>query len=330
MTPAAIRKAALLLMGVDNRTAAELLKALEPEAVTQIAAELAYLQASGDTGRDSIEQPVREFVEQLQESAGGGTGRRSVRAMVEDALGPEKSREALKRIPELIARRDPFFAIRSAEPEAIAAALAGESPHVAGLVLAELPRKTSAKLLALLGEEVRAEAIRDMTREESASPETRAHVASTVRKKIQDAEAPGGGANREEQLRKVAVLLRELGSELRGALVEAISEADEETSLQVQQLMVMWEDVKAVADRSLQDGLRSIDVRKLALALSDADEVTTRKIRGNMSERQTAMLDEEAGLLSSPRADEIEQARGEFLEALRELAGNGMLAFEEG
>jgi len=42
-SPSGIRKAALLLMGLEPTTAAELLKVADPEVVTRIAAELAYL-----------------------------------------------------------------------------------------------------------------------------------------------------------------------------------------------------------------------------------------------------------------------------------------------
>jgi flagellar motor switch protein FliG len=330
-SPSGIRKAALLLMGLEPTTAAELLKAADPEVVTRIAAELAYLEASGQTAGDAAGEPVRQFAEELRQSIGRPRASRLLQGMLEDAVGAERTREILERISAMVDQRDPFLPIRSADPEEIAEALKGESPQVAALVLTELPPKVSAKLLPLLADKVRAEAVRGMTSEQHVAPETRMRVASVVRSRLakSDGADEGPRSNRQEQLRKVAVLLRDLGSELRDTLIQAIAESDADTSVEVQRLMVMWEDVAIVSDRSLQDALRAVDARKLALAMYEADEATGGKLRSNMSERQIAMIDEEASLLSKPDEEQIDEARNEFLNALRDLAANNSLSFEE-
>jgi len=128
----------------------------------------------------------------------------------------------------------------------------------------------------------------------------------------------------------VAILLRGLETDLRDQMVKSLSEQNGETAQTVQQLMVTWEDLFLVAERSLQEALRSVDSRKLALALVDADEKMVERIRNNISERATAMLDEEASLLSAPKASEITEAREEILNALREMNTRGELQFEEG
>ena len=327
-----IRKAALLLMGLEPSTAAELLKSAEPETVTQIAAELAYLQASGATATQASEEPVREFFDQLREQQSRGLrGQKFLRVMLDGAVGAGRSAEIMERIADLVDQRDPFLPIRSAEPEDLAEILAGESPQVAGVVLAELPPKVSAKLLPLLNEAVRAEAVRGMTREEGPGIDTRMRVAGLVRRKLTDRQATGGSgrARRQEQLRRVALLLRGLGSDLRGALLDAIGGSDKDTSTQIQELMVVWDDIPIVSDRSLQEALRAVDSQKLALALVDANDKAVEKLRLNMSQRQLALLDEEASLLSQPGETEIEEARGELLQALRELASSNFLTFDE-
>ena len=73
----------------------------------------------------------------------------------------------------------------------------------------------------------------------------------------------------------------------------------------------------------------SVDSRKLAMALVDAEERTIEKVNGNMSERARAMLDEEVSLLSNPKPAEIEQAREEILNVFREMNKRGELEFEE-
>jgi len=43
--------------------------------------------------------------------------------------------------------------------------------------------------------------------------------------------------------------------------------------------MVTWDDIPSIADRSLQDFMRSVESNKLAVALHGADEVIMGKIR---------------------------------------------------
>jgi flagellar motor switch protein FliG len=80
-----------------------------------------------------------------------------------------------------------------------------------------------------------------------------------------------------------------------------------------------------VADRSLQEALRSVDSGKLALALHGADEDIVQKIRSNMSERALAMLDEEISLMQEPLEKEVFQAREDVVKPLREANEQGTL-----
>ena len=329
-----VKKAAMLLRALDSATAAELLRAAAPEVITEIAAELAYLDAAGaETAKRSVE-PVREFYGLLHKK-GGALGRGDfLRSTLNSALGEQKSQELLGRVQDMIYARDPFLPIRSAAVEDISRALEGESAQVVALVLSELPPSRSAALLALLEEEVRAEAVRGMTAGQEVSPQARLRVGTVVRNRLQSAKpeaaaGPVSQANREQQLRKVAVLLRGLSTDLRDALVKAIEEQDAETASTVQNLMVTWEDLPTVADRPLQEALRSVDSRVLALALVNAPEEITSKIRANISERAAAMLDEEASLLSSPKPEEIQESRNEVLVALRDMNSRGDLQFEQ-
>ena len=130
------------------------------------------------------------------------------------------------------------------------------------------------------------------------------------------------------KLRKVAVLLRGLEPEARDSLLGAIAQKNQDSGDAVRGLMVIWEDLPAIADRSLQEVLRELDSRKMALALTDAAEAINAKFRANISERAGAMLDEELSLLSSPSTEDIQQARETVLEVLRAMNAKGELNFE--
>jgi flagellar motor switch protein FliG len=164
-----------------------------------------------------------------------------------------------------------------------------------------------------------------------ASPEARMRIATIIRKRLDGLREAAGGeaAGPEGRLRRVAVLLRTVKTELRDSLIKAIGEQDANTATAVRDLMVLWEDIPQISDRSLQEVLRSVEARQLALALSGADPAIDQKIRANVSERARAAIAEESSLMKAPKAEEVEQARAAILGGLRELNTKGDLRFEE-
>ena len=126
------------------------------------------------------------------------------------------------------------------------------------------------------------------------------------------------------------MILRNLGKELRDGLLGAIREKDSEAADKVAELMIIWEDIVFVTDRSLQQALCGIDAKKFALALTNADAAIKQKIRSNISERANAMVDEETSLMSSPKKEDIAAAREEIVKILREMNIKGELMFVEG
>ena len=329
-----VRKAALLLMALDPGAAAELLKSASVETVTAIAAELAYLDATGAGGQGAPAGPVQEFFALLERRSGGPGEGQFLRKVLQNVLGDQKSGEVLGRVEEMVRARDPFLPIRSAQVEGIAQAVAAEPPQVVSLVLSELPAQKSAALVGLLDEQVRTEAVCGMVGGKEILPEAKLKVATVIWARLQALSRGGepvvdAGSARDEQMRKVAVLLRGLKSEMRGNLLGVVLERDREAGEAVQRLMVMWEDIPHVAERSLQEALRAVDSRMLALALVGVEEDIAAKVRANISERANAMLEEETSLLSSPKSEEIEEARGGIVDAMRELYANDMLEFEE-
>ena len=325
MASSATRKAAMLLMSLDPSSAAELLKGATPEFVTDVVAEMAYLKASGQPQQNL--DTVIDFVNMLHDGK-QLQGQAYWQKLLEGTLGQDKAQDVLRRLPDMVEMKDPFIPIRSVETGELAVALEGEGAQVSAMVLAELPSMKSAELLSKLPDEMRVEAVKGMAACAETSPDVRRRVANLVLSKLKSPELLARG-RREAQIRKVAILLRSLSNELRDSLLKAIGEADKSSADHIARMMVTWEDITMISDRSLQEGLRGIDSKRLALALLGADTEISDKIRRNLSERASAMLEEEAQLLSDPKPREIQQARDAFLDDLRELNANNLLTFDE-
>jgi len=326
------QKAAMLLMSLDATTAAELVKGLDSNVVQELAVELAYLDATGFKNNKHSAEIAWQFCNSLH------TGNEFhidnfLHELLKSSLGNDKAENIQTQIQNLLFKRDPFISIRSTDAQTIASILSSEHPQAAAVVLSELPAKKSSEVLNFLGEGVRLSAINRMASCETVTTEAKARIAETVCSRLELATTAGKGevmvARPEESLRKVAVILRNLGKELRDGLLGAIREKDNKAGDTVAELMIIWVDIPQVTDRSLQEALRGIDSRKLALALQKADETIIGKIRSNISERAAEALDEETSLMSAPKKEDIEQAKEEIVQALRQMNEKGELAFIE-
>lgn len=341
------RKAALLLTCLDANTAAELLRAARPEVVTAIATELVNLEAADPRSPAAPHELAQDFVSFLHKPKESGPDTNTfVRQVLASVVGQDRAAEFLGQARRGVDRRDPFRPIRDASPEELISVLGQEHPQVVALVLMELPPKKSAAVVPLLDEPIRREAVRRMVSGENVPDEAKARVAAIIRERLDALRKKGTDAWTGEQpvaqpaaakpkakggarLRQVAMLLRNLATEMRDGLLKAIAEEDPDSGTAVQNLMVSWDDLPLIADRNVQDVLRNVEGRALALALVGAPPAVDAKIRGNISDRARAMIDEEMQLMKKPKADEIEQARETILGYLRQLNASGELQFEE-
>ena len=328
------RKAAMLLASLDVATATELLKGQPQEVIQEIAMELSQLDASGQVEPEEAGGVAKEFCASLRKVRTGGLHVKSFINSLLGGSGREKAAEMHAQMQEAIRDKDPFIAITSAAPWQIAAALEGEPVRVIALVLSSLPPKLGTEVLARLNEDISPKAVWKMTKAGEVSPRTMRRVGEMVCKRLMELTSDEEGSVFEEALpietlRKVALVLSGLSKEKRDVLLGEIEENDEDTAKMVKALMVTWEDIPKIENRSLQEGLRKIDAGVLAKALYGADPVITEKIRSNISERAAEAVDEETSLMAEPRKKEIFEAREKVVGPLREANEAEELAFIE-
>ncbi|MGD0785226.1 MAG: FliG C-terminal domain-containing protein [Sedimentisphaerales bacterium] len=332
MTLTGKQKAAMLLTSLDAVTAAELLKGVNHEVVQELAVELAYLDAAGLHNSRQSAEVASQFCNLLKPNQGFHL-KGFLDTMLKSTVGSEKAKQIQTQIENLLRKRDPFMSIRSADSKTLASILGNEHPQAIAVVLSELPARKSSEVIGLLDEGARLGAISGMTNSGSVTAEAKRRIAEMVYNRLEAvATAREGSAVQttdEQPLRKVAVILRNLGKELRDGLLAALQEKDSQAGEKVAELMVLWDDIPQVTDRSLQEALRGIDSQKLALSLVKADEVIVKKIKANISERAAAAIDEETSLMSAPKKEDIALAREELVLVLREMNKKGELNFIE-
>jgi flagellar motor switch protein FliG len=323
------QKAAMVLMGLDSATATELLKGLSPDDVQEIGLELAKLDASGLRNSEEQVKVTREFCEAIRKQSKGVGIKGFLNEVLVSIVGRDKAEQIKGQIKKATDKRDPFGAIRAASTDELVLALRGEHQQTIAVVLSELPTRKSQEILSLLDEQDRLNAVCKLTTLETLGGEVKQRIATMVAERLKTFKGETLPEGREQTLRRLALMLGGLEKNLRDQLLAEIRKHDEETCTMIQKLMITWEDIPSIADRSLQESLRGIESGKLAVALYGAEERIIQKIKSNISERAAAMLDEEISLMQEPLEKEILDAREMVVKPLREANEAGILRFTQ-
>jgi flagellar motor switch protein FliG len=315
------QKAAMLLMSLDAVTATELLKGVNPELVQELAVELAYLDAAGYRSGKQSTQVARQFCNSLEPDEGFHL-KSFLKEMLTSTVGNEKAEQIQTKIQDLGHESNPFTRIRFLGSQTIATVLEKEHPRTAAVVLSELGVKKSSDVLELFGESIRFSAIMRMNTCKKMTKEAKAQIAETVCQRL-DAVAADGASEAlstriEPSLRKMALILQNMGKKFRDGLFGAKRRKEAKAVETGHDLMIVWEGIPRVADRLLQKALKGIDAKKLALALVEADYALVHKITSNISEPVAAALNEQASHLSDAGKGDVKEAREEIARIMRE------------
>ena len=122
-------------------------------------------------------------------------------------------------------------------------------------------------------------------------------------------------------------ILRNLGKDILEGIIGEILGKDRIAAKKVEKLMILWEDIPKVTNRTLQKALRRDDAKKLAIALVDADQEIDGKIRDNISVRTAEEIELNESMILEHTKNDIEFAREEIVGRLREMNQNGELEF---
>ncbi len=326
------QKAAMLLRSLDSATATELLKGVDAEAVQELAVELAHLDATGFNSKRQGLQFAQQFCNSLRPNQDFRING-FLKEVMNSSVGDEKTEHIQSGIEELLNTNDPFKLICSAKSETIAAILKKEHPQNAAVVLSEIPAEKKSEVLSFLDWGIRVSIVNRMSNCGAVSIEAKKRIVEVICGHLEAVPASNKTGPLPKQskpsTRKLAVTLRNLGQEIRDGLLGIIRGKDKHVSEMLVDLMIFWEDIPQISNRSLQKVLRRIDIKKLALSLVKADNQIIQKIQLNITEQMAAVLSEQMLLVSAYEREDIEQAREEIVEILREMNEKGELAFIE-
>jgi flagellar motor switch protein FliG len=318
------QKAAAVLLAVGPEAAAGVLAHFNEVEVESLALEVATLgQLQPEIVTAVLEEFHTEAVAQAELISGGEDHARTLLRQWRGSEGDEIVDRLLANV-----RTAPFSFLRYREPTELVQHLADEHPQTVALILAHLPAKFSAAVLAGLEPDFQADVALRIATMDSTSPEVVARVEAALQARL--GEATRGDRSERGGVAELAAMLNNSDRGTERAILGMLEVSDPELAEEVRGLMFVFEDITTLDDRAVQEVLRGVEGRTLALALKGVRPDVKDTVLRNLSERARETLREDSELLGPVRLADVEAAQSEIVRCIRKLEEAGTIVISRG
>ena len=309
-----LKRAAQFMVLVGSDEASKILSRLEPELVEAISKEIVSIKTIEPEEAEAVLEEFRSLISPSYGYSGSSSGgAEEARRILYAAFGPEKGEAILvKAVPD--AAENPFDFLKDFSGEQLALLFRDESPAACAMVFSRLPSKLSAAALANTNPDRKLEIVRRIAKLKDVSPDVIDQTAAALRDKARYFGQKRGEAGMEIDGRGVlTAILKHSDVAFGDRLLDELDEDDPSLSREIKDRLYTLEDVVNAADRPIQDKLRTMDDRDIALLLRGRSEAFTQKIFNNLSSGRVDRVKEESGIMGPVPKIEIEAAAREFI-----------------
>jgi flagellar motor switch protein FliG len=318
ITIAPVEQAAILLLTLGEKDAAEVLKHMGPKEVQRVGAAMSKL---ANIEQEHVHLVMSNFTEQVRNLTGLGVGADNyIRNMLVSALGEDKAHGLIDRIL-LGGNTTGLDTLKWMEPRSVADIIRNEHPQIQAIVIAYLDADQAAEIMGYFTDSVRLDIMMRVSSLDTVQPSALQELNDILEKQF----AGNGGSQNTTMggFKCAAEIVNNLDSSMAGELLEAIKEMDEETGIQIQDLMFVFDNLSDVDDRGIQGLLREVSSELLIVALKGAEPDLQQKIFSNMSSRAADLLKDDLEAKGPVKLSEVEAAQKEILIIARRMADAG-------
>ncbi len=320
-----VERAAILLMTLGEKAAAEVLKHMDPKEVQKVGAAMAQID---NVTRHQVDEVLRRFCQTVQDETGLGLGSDEyVRKVLINALGQDKAEGLIDRIIQG-GNTKGLETLKWMDPRAVAEIIRLEHPQIMAIVLSYLEPDQAAEVLALFPERVRVDVTLRIASLDGIQPNALNELNDILEKQF------SGNSNVKSSsvggIKAAANILNFMDSSIEAEIMDSIKEVDADLGQNIQDLMFVFDNLLDVDDRDIQTILREISSESLVLALKGADDALKEKIFKNMSKRAAEMLRDDLEAKGPVKLSDVEGAQKEILAVARRLADAGDISLGGG
>jgi len=321
-----IQKAAILLitLGVDH--SAKVIRMLNETEIESVTAEMANVKQIPSELRLTVLEEFEQIAKAQELYQTGGLD--YARGVLERALGAQRAADIVNKLISTSTIM-PFEFVRKTDPKQLVTFIQGEHPQTIALILAHLTSDRAANVLTALPPEIQPEVAKRIALMGQVNPDIVREVEGVLKQKLatigtsRDSGTVGG-------IKPLVELLNRVDQVTVKNVLETLENKEPELAENIKGKMFVFEDVVQLTDRAVQQVLRQVESKELAVALKGASDAVSTKIKKNMSSRAATMLKEDMEFMGPVRLRDVESAQENVIRIIRKLEETGEITIARG
>ena len=319
------QRAAVLLLALDEDSAAEVFKHLSAREVQEVSQEMAKL---GNISHDQMRQVLDDFYDESEQFAALNLySSDHIRSVLTKALGNERASSLLEDILEQNGANSGIDALNLMEANIVSEMIRDEHPQIIATILVHLERRQAADVLEYFDDKLRNDGVLRIATFSGVQPAALQELTEVLGGMLDGQNlkrSKMGGA------RTAAEILNLMNSSAEETVIETVRAHSEDLAQKIIDEMFLFENLLDVDDRGIQLLLKEINTNALMVALKGSDEKLKEKFLRNMSTRAATLLREDMEASGPIRVSQVESEQKAILQVVRRLADNGEIVLTGG
>ena len=319
------QRAAVLLLALDEDSAAEVFKHLSAREVQEVSQEMAKL---GNISHDQMRQVLDDFYDESEQFAALNLySSDHIRSVLTKALGNERASSLLEDILEQNGANSGIDALNLMEANIVSEMIRDEHPQIIATILVHLERRQAADVLEYFDDKLRNDVVLRIATFSGVQPAALQELTEVLGGMLDGQNlkrSKMGGA------RTAAEILNLMNSSAEETVIETVRAHSEDLAQKIIDEMFLFENLLDVDDRGIQLLLKEINTNALMVALKGSDESLKEKFLRNMSTRAATLLREDMEASGPIRVSQVESEQKAILQVVRRLADSGEIVLSGG
>jgi len=319
------RRGAILLLSLDEDSAAEVFKYLSSREVQDISQEMAKL---GQVSHEEMAAVLRDFHNEAEQfTAINLHSNDHIRAVLTKALGSERAGSLIEDILETSNTASGIDSLNLMEASMVAELIRDEHPQIIATILVHLERGQAADILELFEEKRRDDVMLRIATFSGVQPAALQELTEVLSSMLD-----GTNLKRSKMggVRTAAEILNLMNSAQEEQVIDVVRAHSEDLAQRIIDEMFLFENLLDIDDRGIQMILREVETNSLVIALRGAEDALIDKFTRNMSQRAAQLMREDMENRGPVRLSQVENEQKAILGIVRRLADSGEIALSGG
>lgn len=320
-----MRRSAILMLALDEDSAAEVFKYLGPKEIQELSMEMS---AMSQISHEEMRQVLLDFHHETDEFIALNLNSSDhIRTVLTKALGSERATSLIEDILENQGSSSGIDSLNLMEASMVAEMIRDEHPQIIATILVHLERHQAADVLELFEDKLRNDVVLRIATFSGVQPAALQELTEVLSGMLD-----GQNLKRSKMggVRTAAEILNLMNSALEETAIETVRAHSEDLAQKIIDEMFLFENLMDLDDRSIQLLLKEIDSNSLVVALKGAPEELMEKFLRNMSRRAADLLREDMEARGPIRVSQVEAEQKAILQVVRRLADSGEIVLSGG